>query len=105
MGIIFFLHQVLFDCSALYSFPKTRGRSKLTKAIPYLKLYENMAEEIAELKPLGFRICIISPFSPLITSKILNHWDVPYDSVVTNSDHSNKTELLKSLNKANSKIN
>jgi phosphoglycolate phosphatase-like HAD superfamily hydrolase len=104
LGFIFFLHQVLFDCTVLYSFPRKRGKSKLTKAIPNLKPYKGMAEALAQLKPLGYRICVISPFTPLSTSNILNHWDIPFNSVVANSDHSNEMELLKSLKKANAKI-
>ncbi len=63
-----------------------------------------MAEALAQLKPLGYSICVISPFTPLSTSNILNHWDIPFNSVVANSDHSNEMELLKSLKKAHVKI-
>jgi hypothetical protein len=63
-----------------------------------------MVNTLSELSPLGHRICIISPFTPLLTSKILNHWDIPFNSVVSNSDQSNDIDLIKSLKKANAKI-
>jgi hypothetical protein len=59
-----------------------------------------LAESLAQLKPLGYRICVISPFTPLLTSNILNHWDIPFNSVVANKDHSSEQNLLKSLKKA-----
>jgi hypothetical protein len=68
--------------------------------IQHLAVYENMTEELAELKALGYKICIISPFTPLLTSNILNHWDIPFNSVVANTDHSSEPNLLKSLKKA-----
>ena len=74
------------------------------KSISKLEPYPQMEEAVTELKALGLRICIISPFSPMLTGKILNHWDIAYDSVVSNSDQSNEKGILKSLKRATSKI-
>ena len=105
MGIIFFLHQVLLDCSSLFSYDSKREWRKMVKGIPNLEPYENMAEALSELKESGFPICIISPFTPYLTSRILRHWDIiPFTSVVTYSDTSTQSQLLKSLTKAKAKI-
>ena len=76
----------------------------MVKCIPYLEPYENMAEALSELKESGFPICVISPFTPYLTSRILRHLDIPFNSVVTKSETSNQSQLLKSLTQAKSKI-
>ena len=76
----------------------------MVKGIPYLEPYENMAEALSEIKESGFPTCVISPFTPYLTSRILRHWEIPFTSVVTNSDTSTQSQLLKSLTKAKSKI-
>lgn len=86
MGIIFDLDQTLIDSSIAENYRKSRNWKSVYSTIPEFSVYEGIMEAIDYIKEKQIPICIVTSSPSVYCTKVLNHWGIPYSSMVCYHD-------------------
>jgi HAD superfamily hydrolase (TIGR01549 family) len=89
-GVIFDLDQTIVDSSISEAFRNSRNWNKVFDLIPHFILYNGIREFIQELKLSQFKIAIVTTSPSNYAERVLEHFDISYDSKVCYHDVSKR---------------
>jgi len=111
MGIIFDLDLTIIDSSIAESPRQNRNWAEVYKLIPSFKIYDGIIDAMPTIQSNGINICIVTASPGSYCSRVLKHWNIPYNFTVCYHDTTNKKphpepiiKALKLLDKPTSSV-
>lgn len=86
MGIIFDLDQTIIDSSIAEQYRKAREWNLVYSKIPSFKLYDEIPKVFKFIIDHNIPVCIVTSSPSIYCTKVLDHWKIPYDSMVCYHD-------------------
>lgn len=86
MAYIFDLDQTIVDSSIAEIYRKKQDWKRVYSLIPQFSLYDGIDEIFRILNQKGEKICIVTSSPKIYCSKVINHFGLQIDTVVTYHD-------------------
>ncbi|MGM9508786.1 HAD family hydrolase [Larkinella sp. GY13] len=105
ISLIFDLDQTLVDSSSAEASRQSRNWPQTYTLIPNFIIYDGLADLFQYIRDQGIKVCIVTTSPSIYCQKVLDHWKIPYDSMVCYHDVKYRKPHPESFIKALEKLN